>query len=226
MLNHPRRNLWGVPGLALLTALSALTTLSVRAADTDIPKAFAAPTSLQDYVKREAMIPMRDGVKLYTVIVAPKGARNAPILLTRTPYNASKRAQRNNSEHMLSVLPLSDEVFVQAGGVNLPGRIKPVEVEVEERQPAAGVGIHQREGWGMDAAFDAEAESDSLDQLCFAGAEFAFGLLENPEMLAQIYAIVLDGGGCRGDGNAAAIENDDIVGDVENELRILLDQHD
>ena len=25
------------------------------------------------------MIPMRDGVKLYTVIVLPKGARNAPI---------------------------------------------------------------------------------------------------------------------------------------------------
>ena len=34
------------------------------------------------------MIPMRDGVKLHTVILVPKGARNAPILLTRTPYNA------------------------------------------------------------------------------------------------------------------------------------------
>src|SRR6516225_6934399 len=69
----------------------------------DIPGRFAAPTSTFDYVKREAMIPMRDGVNLYTVIVVPKGARNAPILLTRTPYNASKRTERNDSPRMLSV---------------------------------------------------------------------------------------------------------------------------
>ena len=65
------------------------------------------------------MIPMRDGVKLYTVIVVPKGAKNAPILLTRTPYNASKRALRNNSPHMLAILPQGDEVFVQAGYIRV-----------------------------------------------------------------------------------------------------------
>src|SRR5438067_937761 len=36
------------------------------------------------------MIPMRDGVKLHTVILVPKGAKGAPILLTRTPYNANE----------------------------------------------------------------------------------------------------------------------------------------
>ena len=41
----------------------------------DIPKAFTTPTSDQDYVKRDVMIPMRDGVKLHTVIVVPKGAK-------------------------------------------------------------------------------------------------------------------------------------------------------
>jgi len=39
-----------------------------------------------DYERREAMIPMRDGVKLHTVILIPKGAHGTPILLTRTPY--------------------------------------------------------------------------------------------------------------------------------------------
>ena len=34
------------------------------------------------------MIPMRDGVKLHTVILIPKGVKGAPILLTRTPYSA------------------------------------------------------------------------------------------------------------------------------------------
>src|ERR1700682_1777557 len=43
-----------------------------------------------DYERRDAMILMRDGVKLHTVILIPKGAKNAPILLTRTPYNADE----------------------------------------------------------------------------------------------------------------------------------------
>ncbi len=39
------------------------------------------------YYKREAMIPMRDGVKLYTQIYVPKDDATAhPILLQRTPY--------------------------------------------------------------------------------------------------------------------------------------------
>jgi uncharacterized protein len=102
---------------SLAVALSAVAVL--LAADSDIPKTFTAPTAGQDYIKREAMIPMRDGVKLYTVIVLPKGARNAPILLTRTPYNATARAARNNSEHMLSELPQGDEVFVQGGYIRV-----------------------------------------------------------------------------------------------------------
>ncbi|HJU64955.1 MAG TPA: CocE/NonD family hydrolase, partial [Gemmatimonadaceae bacterium] len=40
------------------------------------------------YTKRDAMIPMRDGTKLYTIIYAPKDStRNFPILLLRTPYS-------------------------------------------------------------------------------------------------------------------------------------------
>ena len=53
---------------------------------------FQAPAVERNYDKRDVMIPMRDGVKLYTVIVVPKGAKDAPIVLTRTPYNAAKRA--------------------------------------------------------------------------------------------------------------------------------------
>ena len=53
-----------------------------------------------DYVRREVMIPMRDGVKLHTVILVPKGAKAAPILLTRTPYNANELTTRTNSSHL------------------------------------------------------------------------------------------------------------------------------
>ncbi len=49
------------------------------------------PTYLRThYQKREVMIPMRDGVKLFTAIYAPREpGRAAPILLTRTPYSAA-----------------------------------------------------------------------------------------------------------------------------------------
>ena len=85
----------------------------------EIPKSFSAPRTDFDYVKREVMVPMRDGIRLHTVIVIPDGAKDAPIMLTRTPYNASKRAARNESPHMLALLPLSDEVLVAAGYIRV-----------------------------------------------------------------------------------------------------------
>ncbi|WP_342114983.1 CocE/NonD family hydrolase [Pseudoduganella sp. OTU4001] len=77
----------------------------------DIVAGFEAPQDQADYIKRVVMIPMRDGVKLHTVIVVPKGASKAPIILTRTPYNAAGRAKRNTSPWMQSSLPMGDEVF-------------------------------------------------------------------------------------------------------------------
>jgi len=100
-------------------ALFALLPVPTPAQSNDIPKSFTVPTAANDYVRREVMIPMRDGVRLFTVIVLPKGARNAPIRLTRTPYDASNRASRNQSPHMLSVLTLSDEVFVADGYIRV-----------------------------------------------------------------------------------------------------------
>jgi len=77
----------------------------------DIVAGFEAPQDQADYVKRVVMIPMRDGVRLHTVIVVPKGASKAPIILTRTPYNADGRAKRNVSPYMQSSMPQGDEVF-------------------------------------------------------------------------------------------------------------------
>ena len=90
-----------------------------EAAAGDIPQKFTPPVPAKDYDKREMMIPMRDGTRLYTVIVVPKGATNAPIVLTRTPYNAKGRASRSDSPSMLSTLPLADEVFVRNGYIRV-----------------------------------------------------------------------------------------------------------
>ena len=75
----------------------------------DIPKAFAAPRPDFQYVRREALIPMRDGAKLYTVLIIPRGVAKAPIMLDRTPYSAEKATSRNGQfgpwpENILSAL--------------------------------------------------------------------------------------------------------------------------
>ncbi|HEY6446201.1 MAG TPA: CocE/NonD family hydrolase [Acidobacteriaceae bacterium] len=105
-------------GMAALPALGIAQTAPMTP---DIPPHFAPPENGYDYVRRVVMIPMRDGVKLYTVIVIPKGAHAAPILLTRTPYDAAGRAERATPESatMLGTLPEGDEVFVKAGYIRV-----------------------------------------------------------------------------------------------------------
>src|SRR4051794_5293057 len=104
---------------AVVLAAAAILTAQTGPLTPDIPAAFEPPTGSYDYDKRDVMIPMRDGVRLHTVIVVPKGARNAPMLLTRTPYDASARARRSASPRMLATLPLSDEVFVTDGYIRI-----------------------------------------------------------------------------------------------------------
>jgi putative CocE/NonD family hydrolase len=82
----------------------------------DIPRRFTAPRTGFQYVRREVMIPMRDGVKLYAVLIIPKGPGKFPIMLDRTPYSADKSTSRGSfgalPENILS--PLSAEL-VRAG---------------------------------------------------------------------------------------------------------------
>jgi uncharacterized protein len=66
----------------------------------ETPSTFRQPTSGMDYERRETMIRVRDGVKLHTVILVPKGAKNAGILLTRTPYRANMLTTNSQSMHL------------------------------------------------------------------------------------------------------------------------------
>jgi uncharacterized protein len=50
----------------------------------------AQTDSIASYKKTSVMIPMRDGVKLHTVIFSPVGTtHDVPVLLQRTPYGAN-----------------------------------------------------------------------------------------------------------------------------------------
>jgi uncharacterized protein len=88
----------------------------------EMPAQIQPVTSSFDYVRRVAMIPMRDGVKLHTVILVPKGAKAAGILLTRTPYDADAQTNLAASTHLGPTLTGYDnatEVIVEGGYIRV-----------------------------------------------------------------------------------------------------------
>ena len=88
----------------------------------EIPAKFEPTQDGFDHVRREVMIPMRDGVKLHTVILIPKGAKDAPILLTRTPYDADALTSHTNSSQLASNLQGYDnatDVIVEGGYIRV-----------------------------------------------------------------------------------------------------------
>lgn len=85
-------------GGALLVALALATQLPLGAQNADAVRA--------RYTKYEYLIPMRDGVRLFTVVYTPKDTSQPyPFLLTRTPYSVAPygvdnyRASLGPSEH-------------------------------------------------------------------------------------------------------------------------------
>ena len=80
---------------------------------TDIAAKWQQPHPGYDYDLHAVMIPMRDGVKLLTLIYVPKGAKGLPILLERTPYNASGMGE--DKPHMRDAVRLSGREWADDG---------------------------------------------------------------------------------------------------------------
>ena len=105
--------------LVLLSLVIVLVMAQPLGAQSEIPKDFSPVTEAFDHERREVMIPMRDGVKLHTVIVIPKGSTPAPIILTRTPYGADKPTTVASSPHGAMTLPVADEPLLRAGYIRV-----------------------------------------------------------------------------------------------------------
>jgi uncharacterized protein len=112
--------------LALAAALLAIS-LPVIAQNTpaypsETPAHFQPTNAGFDYQRRDVMIAMRDGVKLHTVILVPNGAKNAAILLTRTPYDATALTSHEQSSHLGPILQGYDnavDVIVDGGYIRV-----------------------------------------------------------------------------------------------------------
>src|SRR5713226_9991995 len=72
------------------------------------------------YTKREVMIPMRDGVKLFVCIYEPKDKKQKyPIMFDRTPYSVGPYGPDN---YKTSLGP--DELFARAGYIFVYGEVR------------------------------------------------------------------------------------------------------
>jgi putative CocE/NonD family hydrolase len=105
-----------------LFLLASSSTSQAQTLPNETPGKFTPTNDGFEYVRRDVMIPMRDGVKLHTVILVPKGAKSAPILLTRTPYNATDLTSHAESSHLGPILTGYDnatDVIVEGGYIRV-----------------------------------------------------------------------------------------------------------
>src|SRR5215813_4001398 len=115
-----------IKAMMLLARSLALVCLAAVAA----VNAQQAPTA--SFTGAEAMVPMRDGVRLYTQIYAPaQSAEKLPILLLRTPYGAGPF----NPQRIATALPeLTAEGYIIVSQ-DIRGRFKSEGQFVMLRQP-------------------------------------------------------------------------------------------
>src|SRR4051812_4300576 len=111
--------------LAVSILLAPLWSVRAQTLPSETPKEVRRTNDGFEYERRDVMIPMRDGVKLHTVIIVPKTAtttRRAPIMLTRTPYKATELTSHANSSHLRPILNGYDnavEVIVEGGYIRV-----------------------------------------------------------------------------------------------------------
>jgi putative CocE/NonD family hydrolase len=130
---NSKRNAWASYGVMSALLVQLLTLSSITRADepakvmypnypSETPEKFAPVTDTYDYTTRDVMIAMRDAVKLHTIILIPRGASRAGMLLTRTPYSAKELVGHSHSGHLGPILQGYDnatDVIVEDGYIRV-----------------------------------------------------------------------------------------------------------
>jgi uncharacterized protein len=128
-----------------------------------------------DFVMREAMVPMRDGVKLYTVVVMKKGTANAPILLSRTPYDAHDSTHRVLSQRIVDMLEAMDAEFVEDGYIRVYQDIR---------------GLHRSEGvWVLNRPLAGPLNDTGIDESTDAYDTIEWLVKNTPESNGRVGVI-------------------------------------
>jgi uncharacterized protein len=108
-----------VLGLFAASAGMALDSPRVTPMTPDVVDKYEQVLPSADFIRREVMVPMRDGTKLYTVVVMKKGTEKGPILLSRTPYDAHHETHRVASQRIVDILEVMDAEFAEDGYIRV-----------------------------------------------------------------------------------------------------------
>jgi putative CocE/NonD family hydrolase len=134
--------------LAMVAGLLWLASADARADETNI--AWLA----ENYTKFEHLIPMRDGVRLFTRVYVPKDDSEAwPILLTRTPYSLKPYGADNFTDPNGSLRVLAKDKFIL------------VSQDVRGRYGSEGEYVHVRPFNPKKGPKDADESSDAFDTI-------------------------------------------------------------
>jgi hypothetical protein len=145
--------------LFAFTAVPALAQNPTLPSET--PAKFTPLRTSFDHDRREVMIPMRDGVKLHTVILVPKGARRAPMLLTRTPYDANATTTYAQSSHLAPALNGYDNAY----DVIIPGGYIRVVQDVRGKYGSEGDYVMNRPLRGPLNPTQVDESTDTYDTI-------------------------------------------------------------
>jgi putative CocE/NonD family hydrolase len=121
------------------------------------------------------MVPMRDGTKLFTVVVMKKGTANAPILLSRSPYDAHKSTHRVASQRIVDILEVMDAEFVEDGYIRVYQDIR---------------GLHRSEGqWVLNRPLAGPVNDTGIDESTDAYDTIEWLVKNTPESNGKVGVI-------------------------------------
>jgi putative CocE/NonD family hydrolase len=150
-MKHSKRIPLFIAALAIASAaVTAQDSPRVTPMTPDVIDKYEQTLASADFIRRDAMVPMRDGTKLYTSIVMKKGTANAPILLSRTPYDAHKSTHRVASQRIVDILEIMDAEFAEDGYIRVYQDIR---------------GLHRSEGaWVLNRPLAGPLNDTGIDE--------------------------------------------------------------
>ena len=131
----------------------------------ETPAHFTPDHSSFGYSIRDVMIPMRDGVKLHTVIMVPKGAHDAPMLMTRTPYNAMHMVTETEHGHLSGNMGTALEGYDNAVPVIVDGGYIRVIQDVRGKYGSQGDFVMNRPMRGPLNSTPVDESTDTYDTI-------------------------------------------------------------
>ena len=138
-------------GILLLTAFAASGQAPQPSAETLAKQKYIK----EHYTKFEFMIPMRDGVRLFTQVFAPKEEGQYPILVNRTPYQVPPYGIEN---YPTQLGPGQTDLFVKEGFIF-------VRQDVRGKGHSEGAYVHVRPNNPNKGPKEIDESSDTYDTL-------------------------------------------------------------